>query len=249
MINTRIIGVINIFQDIAVQSIKFKKFLPIGKPKILIDYYQEWGVDEIILLDIKSSITKNSYFKNNLKYLVRDCNTPLTIGGGISTIKDIDFLFNNGADKVTIGSSIFTNNEIVKQASKIYGKQAIIACLDIKKKKFHYELFIKSGTEKIQINVENYIKKFCEKNVGEIMINSITNDGMKNGYDLNLIKLVKKYTNLPLIICGGAGKPEHYINPINLGVSGLAAGNFLNFKELTIKKLKIFLKKKNKKIR
>jgi len=249
MINTRIIGVINILQDIAVQSIKFKKFLPIGKVKILIDYYQEWGVDEIILLDIKSSITKNLYLKNNLKYIVRDCNTPLTIGGGISTIKDIDFLFNNGADKIIIGSSIYTNNEIVKQASKVYGKQAIIACIDIKKKNSHYEIFIKSGTKKIHTNVKNYIKKFCERNVGEIMINSITNDGIKNGYDINLIKLFKKYTNLPLIICGGAGKPEHYIKPLNLGVSGLAAGNFLNFTELTIKKLKIFLKNKKKKIR
>ena len=125
----RIIGVINILNNIAVQSINFKFFLPIGKPKIVIDYLYSWGIDEIVILNISRK-------KNNLKTfpkLIKDCFIPITAGGGISSIKDVDFLIKNGADKILINTNVSQDPQLLRDISKKYGNQALVVSIDVKK--------------------------------------------------------------------------------------------------------------------
>ena len=243
----RIIGVINILNNIAVQSINFKFFLPIGKPKIVIDYLYSWGIDEIVILNISRK-------KNNLKTfpkLIKDCFIPITAGGGISSIKDVDFLIKNGADKILINTNVSQDPQLLRDISKKYGNQALVVSIDVKKIRNKYVVFINSGNTKSKINLEQTIKLAENCGAGEILINSIDRDGSQKGFDKNLFALIKKYTNLPFNICGGAGKKIHFEEIIPLKPSAICAANFFHFKEQRVRVLKNYLSlsKNKKKIR
>jgi len=251
MKNVRIIGNVLIKDEIAVQSINFKKYLPIGKPKILIDFLSTWGIDEIIVLDIKGSIKNNSYLKNNLKEITKNTNTPVSAGGGIKNIKDVESLIRGGADKVVINSNGILNPKLIKKSALEFGNQAIIGSIDVKRIDNNYNVFTHSGTKQSKFSLIETVKIFEENQVGEILINSIDNDGLKKGFDTKLIKIIKSQTQLPTIICGGAGNFDHFSKIMKYNLSGIASGNFLSFTEHSIKNLKFYLKnlKKNNEIR
>lgn len=251
MKNVRIIGNVLIKNEIAVQSINFKKYLPIGKPKILIDFLSTWGIDEIIVLDINGSIKDSTYLKDNLKEITKNSNTPISAGGGIKNIKDVENLIRGGADKVVINSNGILNPKLIKKSALEFGNQAVIGSIDVKKVDNNYNVFTHSGTKQSKFSLIETINIYEENQVGEILINSIDNDGLKKGFDIKLIKIIKSQTQLPTIICGGAGNFDHFGKIMKYNLSGIASGNFLSFTEHSIKNLKYYLKnlKKNNEIR
>ena len=238
MLTTRIIGTINLLNGIVVQSKKFREYLPIGKPEVAIHYLDSWGIDEIILLNInRSKYSKNDLIKKILSYS-KYCQTPLAVGGGIKSIKDIELLIRNGSDKVVINTNAHINPKLLKEGAKEFGEQAIVASFDVKKTGKFYSVFVDSGNIKLEMDFNDLLKQSIDHGVGEIFINSIDRDGTKNGFDLELIDFVNKNTSVPVIGCGGAGKASDFVKAMPLGVSGLAAGNMFNYTEHSVIKVK-----------
>lgn len=249
MLTTRIVGVINLLNGIVVQSIRFNEYLPIGKPEVAINYLDSWGADEIILLNInRQTKSKNSLIRNLLSYS-KFCQTPLAVGGGIKSLRDIELLIRNGADKVVINTNGHLNPNLFREGAKEFGEQAIVASFDVKKIGKNFYAFINSGKVKLEMDLKDLLKQSIDNGAGEIFLNSIDRDGTKSGFDLELIKFVSENISIPLIGCGGAGKASDFIKAMPLKISGLAAGNILNFSEHSVTKIKSIILKKYKNIR
>ena len=238
MARTRFISIINILSGKVVQSYNFKKYLPIGHPKIAIDYMNNWGVDEIMLLDIKNSLTKKNFLINNLKKLTKNCQTPLAAGGGIESIKQVEKIIKTGADKVVLNSGTLINKSLIRQSSREFGSQAVIYSLDIKKEKDRYYIYKYSGTKKIYIDIFNHLKEIQEEGAGEILINSINNDGSGKGFDIKFLKKFKKFIHIPIILCGGYGNVNHLTKIFDLDISGFGIGNYVHHCEHSVKLIK-----------
>jgi cyclase len=249
MLTTRIIGVINILNDVAVQSINFSQYLPIGMPKIAIDYIDKWGIDEILILDIDASNKEKSSLHNLLPGYIDDCQTPVAAGGGVKTLFDIENLIRNGADKVVINTMAHTDPKLIEEGAKEFGEQAIIVSFDVRKIKKEYILYTHSGTNQIDISLKESISQARDYGAGEIIINSIDRDGSKKGFDIELFDKVKRMTSMPIIGVGGAGTANHFKQALSSGISGLAAGNFFHFTEHSVLALKSYLVKDNDDIR
>ena len=249
MLAIRIVGVINILNNIAVQSINYNNYLPIGRPDVAITYLNKWGIDEIVILDIKGSINGGSELHNFLPSYVKDCQVPVAAGGGISNLTHIENLIRNGADKVVINTSAHTNSKIIEDGAREFGEQAIVVSYDLRKKDNDYYIFIKSGSKILDLTLEEGLKQAVDRGAGEIFISSIDRDGTKKGYDIELLKYIKERVSIPIIGCGGAGNPEHFLEAMNIGLSALAAGNYFHYTEHSVIHLKSYLKKNNENIR
>lgn len=243
MLKKRIIGTLTIFNDIVVQSIGFNKYLPIGKPAIAVEFLNQWGIDEIIVLDI--SATSNNREPNFDVYqkLSSKCNVPLTIGGGIKSVEHVRRLLNSGADKVSINSYAIQNPKFIAEAAHIFGDQCIIVSVDVILHGAEYFVYDHLNKVKSNLNLMSWINIACEQGAGELFINSVDNDGQYKGFDILLAKLVSNAVHIPVIICGGAGKPEHFLNVLTkTNVAAAAAGNYFQFTEHSVNTTKSFLK-------
>ena len=226
-----------------VQSKLFKQHKVVGDPYIIIDRLSAWNADEVIYLNIRPELSNFSRQDKNIKYhsdfdeiikfVGKKAFMPLTVGGGIKSLNDVERYFRMGADKVSINSEIFKNPELVYECSKIYGSQSIVASVDIKKDEdtSEYRAFIDGGKTKIIFNLTDYIKKIEDQGAGELLINNIDRDGMRNGYDLNLLKLIQDTTKLPIIFSGGVGKFDHLGEGIKHDLKAVAAGNIFHYTE------------------
>jgi cyclase len=155
---------------------------------------------------------------------------PLTIGGGINSIEKIRELILFGADKVMINSAAYLNQRLITEASEMFGKQCIVVGIDVRKEDYEYVLYRNSGKEKCQVSLIDHIKRVQALGAGELFINNISQDGMMNGYDIELIQLIINHTNLPIIACGGAGNFQHLADAYKqTGVSGLAMASIFHF--------------------
>ncbi len=250
MLKKRIIGVVLVYQKVAVQSIGFRKYLPLGKPEIAIEYLNKWGIDEIFVLDMGSSKGDVQKCFDNVKRFSRQCQAPLTFGGGIKSLDDIKYVIQSGADKVSINSYLLADMTILTEGARLFGNQSIVASVDAKKvKPGQYHAFVKSGTVDTGMPLGRYVKQIEECGAGEIFLNSMDNDGMKGGYDVELLKLVTDVVNIPVVICGGAGHPRHLLELFEYDVSGIAAANFFHFSEHSVIVTKSYLKSKNCELR
>tara|TARA_Y100000590_G_scaffold414585_1_gene511606 strand:+ start:149 stop:901 length:753 start_codon:yes stop_codon:yes gene_type:complete len=245
MRKTRIIGVVNLLGDVVVQSVNFKKYLPIGNPRIVIEYLNNWGIDEIVILNI----TRKKNLLKKIPKFVKNSFVPITAGGGISNLEEIDFLLQNGADKIIINTQAILEPSLIKKASEKYGSQAVMISLDLKKIGNEYVIFINSGSEKVDIKFRDVVKIIEDNGAGELLINSIDRDGSKLGFEKKLAIYTKKITKLPIIFSGGAGTNFHFREMLSLNLSGLCAANFFNFKEQSVRYLKKYLLKHDKKKR
>lgn len=250
MLKKRIAAALVIKNKIVVQSIGFNKFLPVGSPEICVEFLNKWGIDEIILLDIEASNFKKGPDFDLVKRVSKNGFVPLTVGGGIRNISDMQKLVRCGADKISINKVAVENPEIIKEASQIFGNQCIVVCMDIKKNKSGYEVFLNNGTKSTGLDPVIWAKKVESLGAGEILVNSIDKDGKKTGYDLSLIKKISSEVSIPVIAMGGAGKPDHFLQVLNKsGASAAAAGNFFHFQEHSPIIVKSFLLKKGIDIR
>lgn len=244
MLKKRIVAVLIVKNNIVVQSIGFKKYLPIGKPAIAVEFLNSWGIDEIVLLDVDKSKSGTSPNINLVNEVSNKCFVPLTVGGGIKTVNDMKRLIQAGADKISINTSAIYNPEIIKAGSEIFGKQCMVVSLDvILQSDGKYRIFSHSGLRDTNRDLLEFAIKCEQLGAGELLVNSIERDGMRTGFDLNLAKQITETVNIPVIICGGAGHPAHLKECLEINkISGVAAANFFHYTEHSVIIDKSFLK-------
>lgn len=250
MIKTRIVGIILVKDNVAVQSIGFQRYLPIGSPEIAVRYLNRWGIDEIVILDINATVKMTPPSIQCIQSYASHCQIPLSIGGGITQLSEIKKIIQAGADKVVLNSSLITNPTLINQAAKNFGTQCIVVSLDVKRNlNGLYEVFTHSGKISTGISPQELALRAQDLGAGELLINSIDRDGKKQGYDLELLQTIIQTVDIPVTICGGMGQPSHMNEAISYKVSGVAAANFFHFTEHSVITLKQCLKTINDPIR
>lgn len=242
MLKKRIVVSLVIKNGMVVQSIGFSKYLPIGRVDISVEFLSRWGIDEIVLLDIDATSQNRKPDFEMVTNASRKSFVPLTVGGGIDSLEDIRKLVHYGADKVSINKIALTNPKIIKEASEIFGAQCIVVSMDVKKNNNHYEVYSDNGKNPTGLNPVEWAKEIEKLGAGEIFLNSIDRDGSKLGYDLRIIKDVADSVSIPVIACGGAGHPKHFLEVLTkTGASAAAAGNFFQFTEHSPMTVKSYL--------
>lgn len=244
MLKNRIIPVLLWNGYTLVKGRNFNNDRRAGSPITTIEIYNSRDVDEIVFFDISG---KNlDIIDKDFIQSVTDCvNVPITIGGGITRMSQIQDLFLSGADKICLNSINYTSTSLISDAAKKFGSQAITVSIDVRKEKNEYICYYKNGTVSSRKKVIQWVHECVEKGAGEIIINSIDHDGLMNGYDNNLIKLVSSNVNVPIIAAGGAGNYEHFYEAFLNGASAFAASSLYHFTKSTPAEAKKFLLKKN----
>jgi len=210
-----------------VKSIKFKDYRYIGDPINAVKIFNDLRADELVFLDILASKEKRTVSLNFVRNVGDEANMPFAVGGGIRTIKNIKEIINAGAEKVVINTYAVENPDFIEDASKEFGSSTIVISIDVKKKMFgKKQVYIKSGTINSGIDPVEFAKKMEEKGAGEIIINSINNDGMMRGYDLELIRDISTTVTIPVVAAGGAGTLGDFKRAIHESyASAVAAGS------------------------
>jgi cyclase len=209
MLKKRIIPTLLLKNKRLVKGKKFSNYIDTGDPVSAIKIYNSQDVDELIFININDNRFESSDLNNILSIASKNCFIPLTAGGGIRTIKQIEKLLLSGADKVIICSQFATNPNFLYEASREFGRQCMVLGIDIKKIKNEYKIFYDLSSKSVNMNIEDYIRLAENNGVGEFFINNIDCDGMMNGYDINLINKISSITSLPIISSGGAGNFNH----------------------------------------
>lgn len=246
MLKKRIIITLTFLNGVLFRTKKFKPDYRYTK-----NFIDLWSIDELILIDIsEKKFSKN--FLDLIAFFSKSCFVPISVGGGITTIENADIFFKNGADKIVLGSNAINKKNLIGQISKKYGNQSIIQSVDCKKilKDNTYTVMGSSGTENLLQNPIEFSLKALERGAGEIMINSIDNDGSLMGYDLDLIKLVSNKINCPILALGGAGNWQHILDLLSeTDISAACTQNIFHFTEESILSVKKFLKENKIKVR
>ena len=245
MVKKRIIASLTVKNDWVVQSIGFKKFLPVGTVPVCVEALNLWGVDEIVILDITASLEKRSINEKLVQRACEKCFVPLTVGGGIKSVADVNRLLQAGADKVVLNHAATCDHKIITELANVFGSQCIIANIDVcALDNNQYSCFTLSNTKELSEKPEKLATIYANAGAGEILVNSIDLDGMKQGFDCRLIRKIVTAVDLPIIALGGAGSPIHFLELLNKveGVSGIAAGNFFHFFEHSVTITKAILK-------
>ncbi|MBO4962154.1 MAG: imidazole glycerol phosphate synthase subunit HisF [Clostridia bacterium] len=244
MITKRIIPCLDVKNGRVVKGVNFKGLQDVSSPVELGKYYSDCGADELVFYDITASFEERKLFTEILTEVASQVFIPLTVGGGINTLEDFDRVLKCGADKVSVNSGAIKNPELIKVASEKYGSQCVVLSCDIKRVNGEFMVFSKGGRENTGIEAISWIKKCVDLGAGEVVVNSIDTDGVKKGFDIELLDLVCKAVNVPVIASGGAGKIEDLIELFKKVPSidaGLAESVF-HFGEIEIKNLKEILK-------
>ncbi|MBU0758596.1 MAG: imidazole glycerol phosphate synthase cyclase subunit [Nanoarchaeota archaeon] len=244
MLKKRIVGVLIVKEGIVVQSIGFKRYLPVGKPEIAVEYLNKWGIDEIVLLDMDATRENRGPDFAMIKRVSEKCFVPLTVGGGINSLECMKKVIRYGADKISINTAAIKNPQLIKEGSDVLGNQCIVVSMDVKRNgDRRFEVFSDSGTIPTSISALEMAKTAESLGAGEILLNSVNRDGSKTGYELELIKEVASMVSIPVIACGGVGHPKHFLEGFkNSKICAAAAGNYFHFTEHTPIFTKAFLK-------
>ena len=228
----RIIPVILYSNYEIVKSLKFKDYRLFGNLEQTISVFNSRNVDEIIILDIDASKKKISINTEVLKILSQESIMPLTYGGGIKSLKDIEVCLKNGCDKVSINTKFLDDIKFAKESSSTFGSQCIVAAVDYIKSEKDFFIFLHSKYKKIDQNIYEYLQELQYKGVGEIMLNSVDYDGVMNGYETALFNKVKDAIKIPMILNGGCVNLEHIYDIMNLKVSALGMGSIFFYEEI-----------------
>lgn len=228
MLEKRIIPVLLLKGEGLVKTIKFSNPNYIGDPRNAVKIFNEKEVDEICILDIEASREGRGPNFNLIREIADEAFMPLSYGGGITSLEDIQKLFEIGIEKVVLNTALFTHPDLITQASTIYGDQSIVACLDIKKSLLgKYRLHSQGGKKKQSVDIDTFVQKITNLGIGEILINSIDKDGMMTGMDVELISKIAEDSEVPVVACGGVGSLEHIEEVFSkTNVSGVGAGSF-----------------------
>jgi imidazole glycerol-phosphate synthase subunit HisF len=233
MLRTRIIPIIQISNRALVKTVNFKNPKYLGDPLNAIKIFNEKRVDELLIIDINAAKRKSKIDFDYIEELCSECFMPIGYGGGIETLEDIKRLFTLGVEKIIVNSLIYTNPTLIENAIKLYGAQSIVASIDVNKHWFTKKIapYIKSATQKINIELHAYIKQCLQLGVGEIIFNNIEREGTFKGYDLDLINEYIQGLTIPTVINGGANNFQNLIDAKEAGADALAAGSFFSLQQ------------------
>ena len=251
MVTKRIIPCLDVKNGRVVKGVNFEGLSDVSSPVELGKYYSDNGADELVFYDITASNENRRLFTDILTKVASTIFIPLTVGGGINTVADFDRVLKCGADKVSVNSGAIKNPDLIRDAAKIYGNQCVVLSTDIKRVGGSFHLFLNGGRIDTEIDAIEWIKRGVDNGAGEIVVNSIDTDGVKKGFDIELLKKVCEAVNVPVIASGGAGCVNDFItlfNEIPDIDAGLAASIF-HFGEVKIPDLKRELKNNNINVR
>ncbi len=240
MITKRIIPCLDVKDGRVVKGVNFKGLTDVNSPIALAEYYSDGGADELVFYDITASSEGRALFTDVLREAASRIFIPLTVGGGINSLDDFDRVLKCGADKVSVNSGAIKNPDIVYRAAKKYGNQCVVLSVDVKRVDGKFKVFAKGGRENTEIDALEWIKRGADNGAGEIVLNSIDTDGVKNGFDLEMLDAVCNIVSVPVIASGGAGKIDDFIKlfkTLPKVDAGLAASVF-HFGEVKINDLK-----------
>ena len=240
MITKRIIPCLDVRDGRVVKGTNFLGLRDVSSPVSLAQYYSENGADELVFYDITASFEGRKLFTDILSEVASKIFIPLTVGGGINTVDDFDRVLKCGADKVSVNSGAIRNPDLVYEAAKKYGSQCVVLSADIKRVDGVFRVFSKGGRENTGMEAIEWIKRCVDNGAGEVVVNSIDTDGVKQGFDIEMLRAVCDAVNVPVIASGGAGSIKHFVELFHQIPSidaGLAASIF-HFGEVRIHDLK-----------
>jgi len=244
MITKRIIPCMDVRDGRVVKGVNFEGIRDVNSPIELAKFYSENGADELVFYDITASHENRKLFTDILTKVAEQIFIPLTVGGGINTLEDFDRVLKCGADKVSVNSGAIRNPDLIYEAAQRYGDQCVILSVDVKRVDGVFHVFAKGGREDTGLEAVSWIKRGVESGAGEIVLNSIDTDGVKKGFDLEMLDAVCEAVNVPVIASGGAGCIEDFITlfkTLPKVDAGLAASIF-HFGEVQISDLKKAMK-------
>ena len=250
MLTKRIIPCLDIKEGRVVKGVKFLGLRDAGDPVEVAKVYDAQGADELVFLDITASFENRKTLAVLVEKIAQNIFMPFTVGGGIGEIEDIRNILNAGAEKVSINTQGVKFPQLISDAAKRFGSQAIVVAIDAKKQKENWEVFINGGRTPTGINVLVWAEKVARLGAGEILLTSMDFDGTKNGYDLELTAAVTKKVNIPVIASGGAGSLEDFYNVLSgANADAALAASLFHYNEFSLRQVKDYLKEKGVPVR
>ena len=245
MLKNRIIPCLDVKDGRVVKGINFVDLKDAGDPVEQAKIYSENGADEICFLDITASNENRETILNVVKRTSQNCFVPLTVGGGVRSLQDINKLLVSGADKVSINTAAVNNQNLIKESSKKFGSQCIVVAIDAKQKNGSWEIYTHGGRTKTGIDALDFAKKMEDSGAGELLVTSMDQDGTQKGYDIKLISEIEKNVNIPIIASGGVGTLEHLYEGVKYGkASAVLAATIFHYGTYSIHEVKQYLDSK-----
>jgi cyclase len=245
MLKNRIIPCLDVKNGRVVKGINFVDLKDAGDPVEQAKIYSDGGADEICFLDITASNENRETIYDVVKKTSKKCFVPLTVGGGVRSIEDINKLLNCGADKVSINTAAVKNPDVIIESSKKFGSQCIVVAIDAKKNNEKWEVFTHGGRNKTGIDALDFAKKMEDCGAGELLVTSMDRDGTQVGYDIDLISKISTTVNIPIIASGGVGNLDHLVDGIEKGkASAVLAASIFHYGKHSIKEAKEYLDSK-----
>lgn len=245
MLTKRIIPCLDVRDGRVVKGVNFQGIQDVDSPVELAKFYNQSGADELVFYDITASVENRPLFTDILRQVASQIFIPLTVGGSINTLEDFDRVLKCGADKVSVNSGAIRNPGLIEQAAKRYGDQCVVLSMDIKRVDGKFHLFAKGGRVDTGIDALEWAVRGAEHGAGEMVVNSIDTDGVKNGFDLEMLEKIASRVDVPIIASGGAGKMEDFYQLFQVpGMDAGLAASIFHFKEVDIRELKRYLVKK-----
>ena len=246
MLTKRIIPCLDIKNGRTVKGVNFLELRDAGDPVELAKLYAQQGADELVFLDITATNEKRKTLVELVEKVAEAVNIPFTVGGGISTVKDVSVLLNAGADKVSVNSAAVKNPDIIRQMAEEFGSQCIVVAIDSRNVNGQNLVHTHGGSKPTNIKTEDWVQEVVELGAGEILLTSMDHDGTKAGFANELLAKVSELVNVPVIASGGAGNMEHFVDTFTKGNSDAAlAASIFHFKEIAVPELKSYLKENN----
>ncbi len=238
----RIIPCLDVDKGLVVKGVRFQDLKRAGDPVELAARYEEEGADELVFLDITASVEGRKPFLRLISDVASVIRIPFTVGGGVSSIKDVEELLSHGADKVSINTAAVKDPALITRAAEEFGSQAIVVAIDAKRVGDGWEVYIYGGREPTGLDAVEWAVKAWRLGAGELLVTSIDRDGTRLGYDIELIREIASRVGVPVIASGGAGEPRHFLEAYNAGAeAGLAAGIF-HYRLVSIRDVKEYLR-------
>jgi len=247
MITKRIIPCLDIKNGRVVKGTNFQGLADVSCPVELAKRYSDSGADELVFYDITASSEGRQLFTDVLRQVASQIFIPLTVGGGINTVADFDRVLKCGADKVSVNSGAIRDPQLIREAARKYGSQCVVLSVDIKRVEGQFRVFAKGGREDTGMEAISWIQKGVALGAGEVVVNSIDTDGVKQGFDIELLDAVCKAVSVPVIASGGAGTVEHFTRLFRAvpTVDAALAASVFHFGQIAIPELKKNLRENN----
>jgi imidazole glycerol-phosphate synthase subunit HisF len=244
MLTKRIIPCLDVKDGRTVKGTKFVDLRDAGDPVQLAARYSDGGADELVFLDISASREGRKTFLSVVERVAKAIQIPFTVGGGISTVEDVLRALDAGADKVSLNTAILQRPDFLQEASSAVGSQSIVAAIDAKRRSNGWGVWIKGGFEETSRDAIEWAREAVRLGAGELLVTSMDSDGTKEGYDLDLLRIISESTVVPLIASGGAGTREHIRDAITIGkADAVLAASIFHYQQISIAEIKEFLQK------